>query len=92
MEELREEVGVKERFRRKLVRIRLNWAGHVEQMERGWLVKRGCAQSRGKTKRITVIEMMHKEGGQAILTCLRSCFRCHRKRTACWHCNTCNKV
>ena len=33
MEELREEVGVKESFRRKLVRSRLKWAGHVERME-----------------------------------------------------------
>ena len=33
MEELREEVGVKESLRRKLVRSRLKWAGHVERME-----------------------------------------------------------
>ena len=33
MEELREEVGVKECFTRKLVRSRLRWAGHVERME-----------------------------------------------------------
>ena len=31
--ELREEVGVKERFRRKLVRSQLKWAGHMERME-----------------------------------------------------------
>ena len=32
MEELREEVGVKENLGRKLVRSRLKWAGHVERM------------------------------------------------------------
>ena len=31
-EELGEEVGVKESFRRKLVKRRLKWAGHVERM------------------------------------------------------------
>ena len=33
MEELREEVGVKESLTRKLVRSQLKWAGHVERME-----------------------------------------------------------
>ena len=33
MEELREEVSVKESFTRKLVRSRLRWAEHVERME-----------------------------------------------------------
>ena len=33
MEELREEVGGKESFTRKLVRSRLRWAGYVEKME-----------------------------------------------------------
>ena len=32
MEELREEIGVKERFRRKLVRSRLTGTGHVERI------------------------------------------------------------
>ena len=32
MEELRVEVGVNGRFKTKLVRIRLKWAGHVERM------------------------------------------------------------
>ena len=38
--ELREEVGAKESFRRKLVKNRLKWAEHVEQMEEEWLMKR----------------------------------------------------
>ena len=33
MEELREEVGVKEIFTRKWVRSQLRWVGHVERME-----------------------------------------------------------
>ena len=33
MEELREEVGVRESLTRKLVRSRLKWDGHVESME-----------------------------------------------------------
>ena len=33
MEELREEVGVRENLTRKLVRSRLKWGGHVERME-----------------------------------------------------------
>ena len=40
MEELREEVGVKEGFRRKLVRSWLKWAGRVERMEGEQLMKR----------------------------------------------------
>ena len=32
MDELRVEVGVKERFKKKFVRIRLTWVGHVERM------------------------------------------------------------
>ena len=38
--ELREEVGVKESFRRKLVKRRLKWAGHVERMVGESLTKR----------------------------------------------------
>ena len=42
MEELREEVGVRESLTRKLVRNRLKWAGRVERIEgsgsrREWL-------------------------------------------------------
>ena len=37
MEELREEVGVNESFRRRLVRSRLKWAGRVERMDGEWL-------------------------------------------------------
>ena len=33
MKELREEVGVEESFRKKLVRSRLRWAEHMETME-----------------------------------------------------------
>ena len=43
MEELREEVGVRESLMRKLVRSRLKWAGHVERMEGEWLMKRAHA-------------------------------------------------
>ena len=39
MEELREEVGMKESFMRKLVRSRLKWAGHMEQVEGERLTK-----------------------------------------------------
>ena len=40
MEELREEVDVKENLRRNLARSRLKWAGHVERMEGERLTKR----------------------------------------------------
>ena len=43
MEELREEVGVKESFTSKLVRSQLRWAGHVERMEGVRLTKRADA-------------------------------------------------
>ena len=43
MEELREEVGVRGSLRRKLVRSRLKWAGHVERMEGVRLTKRADA-------------------------------------------------
>ena len=39
-EKPREEVGVKDIFRRKLMRSRLKWAGHMERMEEEWLMKR----------------------------------------------------
>ena len=48
MEELREEVGVKEGFRRKLVRSQLKLAGHVEQIEGEGLMKR--ADRRGRPR------------------------------------------
>ena len=41
--ELREEVGVKESFRKKLVKCQLKWAGHVERMEGERLMKRADA-------------------------------------------------
>ena len=41
MEELREEVGVKESFGRNMVRSRLEWAGHMGRMEGERLTKRG---------------------------------------------------
>ena len=43
MEELREEVGVKESLTRKLVRSQLKWAGHVERMEGVRLTKEADA-------------------------------------------------
>ena len=39
MDELGEEVDMKESFQRKLVRSRLKWAGHMEQMEGGMVNK-----------------------------------------------------
>ena len=43
MDQLREEVGVKENLTRKLMRSRLKWAGHLEIMEGERLTKRGDA-------------------------------------------------
>ena len=43
MEELKEEVGVREGLTTKLVRSRLKWAGHVERMERVRLTNRAEA-------------------------------------------------
>ena len=40
IEELREEVGVRESLTRELVRSQLKWAGHVERMEGVRLTKR----------------------------------------------------
>ena len=40
MEELRDEIGVRESLRRKFARSRFRWAGHVERMEDEWLTKR----------------------------------------------------
>ena len=40
MEEPKEEVGVKESFRRRLARSRLKWVGHVEQIVGERLTKR----------------------------------------------------
>ena len=57
IKELREEVGEKASPRRKLVRSRLKWAGHVERME-GVDEEGGCHQKRGqKEKRKTETEM-----------------------------------
>ena len=43
MEELREELGVKKSLRRKPVRNRLKWAGHMERMEGEQWTKRADA-------------------------------------------------
>ena len=51
MEELREEVGVRESLTRKLVRSRLKWVGHVERMEEVRLMKR--AEALGVERRRT---------------------------------------
>ena len=40
MGELREEIGTKEHLKRKLVRSRLQWAGHVHRMVEKKLPKR----------------------------------------------------
>ena len=44
LDELREEVGVKDSFRKKLVRRRMKWAGHMERMGHDELAKRADAQ------------------------------------------------
>ena len=44
MEKLRVEVGVKESFKKKLVKSRLIWTGRVERMGDGKLAKRADAQ------------------------------------------------
>ena len=51
MEELKEEVGVKDSFKRKLVGSRLKWAGHVERIEGKINEESGCAQSEGRRRR-----------------------------------------
>ena len=51
MNELRVEVGVKERFKKKLVRIRLKWAGHVESIGVEQLAKRTDVQKVRKKRR-----------------------------------------
>ena len=40
MEELKEDVGVKESFWMKPAKSWLNWAGHVNRMKGGWVTKR----------------------------------------------------
>ena len=45
--ELRVEVGMKNSFKKKLVRSRLKWAGHVERMGDENLTKRADAQKVG---------------------------------------------
>ena len=47
MEELTEEAGVKEGFRKKLMGSRLKWTGHVENGGGTVDEKSGCAQSGG---------------------------------------------
>ena len=49
MDELKVEVGVTETFKKKLVRSRLKWAGHVERIRDEQLTKR--AESGRKTMR-----------------------------------------
>ena len=52
MDELRMEVGVKERFKTKLVRSRLRWVGHVKRMGDEKLAKESNAQKvEGKRRR-----------------------------------------
>ena len=44
MDELRVEVGVKESFKKKQVRSRLKWAGHMGRMGNEKLAKRAEAE------------------------------------------------
>ena len=48
MDELKGEIGVKESFKRKLVRRRLKWAGHVERIGDEKLAEIRCLESGGK--------------------------------------------
>ena len=48
MDELRVEVGVKERFQKKLVRSRLKYGGHVENTGEEQLAQRADAQKMGE--------------------------------------------
>ena len=55
------EVG--ESFRRKSMRSRLKWAGHVEQMEEEWLLKRADAlRADGRRKFVNELGEQHEEG------------------------------
>ena len=55
MKELRDEIGVNERFKNKLVMHVLKWAGHAERIGDGNLAtmhrrpKRGGTEQRGKS-------------------------------------------
>ena len=53
MDELRVEVGVRETFKKKLVRGRVKWAGHVERMGDENLAKSRCPEGGGKEMRKT---------------------------------------
>ena len=61
MEELREEVGVKESLTRKLVRSRLKWAGHTKSMEGERLMKTQSGGQKEKRKTVTEIGGLHEE-------------------------------
>ena len=61
MEELREEVGVKEGFRRKLARSWLKWAGDIERIEGEWLMKRAVALRVEKRKTETEMGGLREE-------------------------------
>ena len=52
LDELRVEVGMKERFKTKLVRSMLKWAGHEERMGVEKLAKRSEAQKVWKARKI----------------------------------------
>ena len=61
LEEVREEAG--ESFRRKPGRSRLKWAGHVEQMEERWLLKRADAlRAEGRRKFVNELGGQHEDG------------------------------
>ena len=52
MDELRVEVGMKETYKKKMMRSRLKWAGHMERMGDAKLTKRADAQKvEGKWRR-----------------------------------------
>ena len=46
----RVEFGVKESFKKKLVRSRLKWARHVERMRDGKMAESRCPERGGKTE------------------------------------------
>ena len=71
-EELREEVGVKENFRRKLMKSGLKWAGHVERMVGESLTKRANAL---RVERFVARQLQHFLIENSIYAIYQSAYR-----------------
>ena len=62
MDELREEVGIQKCLMGRLVKSRLKWAGHVEQMKEDRLPRMTYVhQERGKRKTTHEMARLHRE-------------------------------